>query len=360
MTAVSRRPFGEMPDGEPVEAITLTNARGISATVLSYGATLQAFVGPGRDGAMADVVLGYSDLKGYLSARNYFGATVGRVANRIAGGSFELDGRQHRLACNDGHVHLHGGYTGFDCAVWHIADITDLPCPAVRLTHVSADGDEGYPGRLAVEAAYSLDDDGRLRIAYSATTDRPTIVNLTNHALFDAAGEGSVQGALGNVLTLAADAYLPVDANLVPIGLPQGVANTPFDFREPRVISERITDVDKQLAIASGYDHNMVLNGPSGATPRFAARLQDPESGRAIELYTDQPGVQLYSGNFLDGSIRGKRGSLYRRGAGVALEAQHFPNAPNRHDFASIRLDPGQVYRSTTILAFALCGLNWL
>jgi aldose 1-epimerase len=226
----------------------------------------------------------------------------------------------------------------------------------LRLRHVSPDGDEGYPGRLSVEACYALDDDDRLMITYTATTDRPTIVNVTNHALFDAAGEGSPGGALGNVLTLAADAYLPVDADLIPVGAAQDVAGTVFDFRQPRLIGQRGANEAERLAVARRYDHTVVLQRNAGSAMRFAARLEDPQSGRGIDLFTDQPGLQFYAGGFLDGTTRGKCGALYRAGAGIALEPQHFPDAPNRPDFASIRLDPGKTYRSSSMLAFHAQG----
>jgi aldose 1-epimerase len=357
MAKITRRPFGRMPSGVVVEAITLTNGGATSATIITLGAALQSFVGPDSNGQFADVVLGYGGLQEYLAARNYFGASVGRVANRIAGGRFILDGVEYRLARNDGNAHLHGGTVGFDRAIWSVADLCETATSAsLRLRHVSPDGDEGYPGRLSVEACYALDDDDRLMITYTATTDRPTIVNVTNHALFDAAGEGSPGGALGNVLTLAADAYLPVDADLIPVGAAQDVAGTVFDFRQPRLIGQRGANEAERLAVARRYDQTVVLQRNAGSAMRFAARLEDPQSGRGIDLFTDQPGLQFYAGGFLDGTTRGKCGALYRAGAGIALEPQHFPDAPNRPDFASIRLDPGKTYRSSSMLAFHAQG----
>ncbi|HEU0045906.1 MAG TPA: aldose epimerase family protein [Sphingomonas sp.] len=351
---ITRRGFGHMPGGDAVEAITLTNGRGTAATIISYGATLQALVGPDSRGEMADVVLGYPALEGYLSGRDYLGATVGRVANRIAGGRFVLDGIEYRLTRNNGKAHLHGGEAGFDRALWAVDGVTELATSAsVTLSHLSVDGDEGYPGRVEVEARYTLDDEDRLTIAYRATTDRPTIVNLTNHALFDAAGEGSPEGALGNVLTLAADAYLEVDADLIPVGPPRKVAGTAFDFRQPRVIGSDTGATAERAAVARRYDHNMVLPDNAARAVRLVARLEDPLSGRAIEFSTDQPGLQLYTGGFLDGTTHGKRGNPYRAGDGVAMEPQHFPDAPNRPDFPSIRLDPGAVYQNRSVLAFA-------
>ncbi len=343
---VGRRPFGTTPDGTAVEAITLSNGHGIAATVISYGATLQALVAPDRDGRPGDIALGFADTAAYVAAASYTGATVGRFANRIAHGRFALDGRTYQLARNDhGRTALHGGERGFDKRVWEVVAVGD---GAVELRLVSDDGDQGYPGRLTATATYALDAD-TLTLTYRATTTAPTIVNLSNHALFNLAGEGAPDGALGNRLTLAAAAYLPVDADQVPLGGAVPVAGTAFDFRRPRAVAEHVRDVDPQLAIGRGYDHNMVLDGTSGGLPRFAARLEDPGSGRVLEIATGQPGLQFYSGNGLDGTTTGKSGRSYRQGDGIALEPQHFPDAPNRPDFAGVRLDPGEAYVNTIV-----------
>lgn len=345
-TAV-RRPFGHTPDGTPVEAITLADGGGVSATLISYGAALQALVAPGRDGQLADIVLGFADAAAYVAAASYDGATVGRVANRIAGGRFVLDGRTYTLARNDhGRAALHGGERGFDKRVWEVAAVEP---GAVTFRLVSRDGDQGYPGTLTATATYALDADARLTLTYGATTDAATIVNLSCHALFNLAGEGAAQGALGNRLTVAADAYLPVDADLIPTGEIAPVAGTPFDFRAGQPIDARVRDAgDAQLRVARGYDHNLVLSGSAG-TVRLVARLEDAASGRVLEIDTDQPGLQFYSGNFLDGTTVGKRGRAYRQGDGIALEPQHFPDAPNQPGFPGIRLGPGEAYRSTIV-----------
>jgi len=347
----ARRPFGATPSGEAVEAITLSNGHGVSATVITYGATLQALVAPDRAGKPADIALGFADAGAYARNASYFGASVGRFANRIAKGRFTLDGKAYQLALNNnGVAALHGGVKGFDKQVWTVTEVKRGPVASVTFSLVSPDGDEGYPGTLTATATYALDEANQLTITYGATTDKPTIVNLTNHALFNLAGEGSADGAMGNVLTLAADGYTPVDAALIPTGATTPVAGTAFDFRTPRAVGERIRDAsDPQIVIGRGYDHNYVLTGKSGAAPRLAARLSDPKSGRALEILTDQPGVQFYAGNFIDGTTIGKSGKTYRQGDGIALEPQHFPDAPNQPAFAPVRLDPGQTYRNTMI-----------
>ncbi|CAN5504774.1 galactose mutarotase [soil metagenome] len=347
----ARKPFGQTPSGEAVEAITLSNGHGVSATVITYGATLQALIAPDRAGKPADIALGFADAGAYVKNASYFGASVGRFANRIGKGRFSLDGKTYQLALNNnGVAALHGGVKGFDKAVWKVLDVKRGAIASVTFGHVSPDGDEGYPGTLTVTATYALDERNQLTITYGATTDKPTIVNLTNHALFNLAGEGAPEGAMGNVLTLAADGYTPVDAELIPTGVITPVAGTAFDFRPPKVVGERVRDAsDPQVVIGRGYDHNYVLTGASGAAPRLAARLSDPKSGRVLEILTDQPGIQVYTGNFIDGTTVGKSGQIYRQGDGIALEPQHFPDAPNRPNFAPVRLDPGQTYRNTMI-----------
>lgn len=348
---LSRRPFGQTPSGEAVEAFTLTNGKGVSATVITYGATLQSLVAPDKAGKKADIVLGFNDAAGYVKSASYFGATVGRFANRIGKGRFVLDGKTYQLALNNnGVAALHGGVKGFDKVVWKVLDTKSGPTASVTLGYVSPDGDEGYPGTVNATATYALDEQNQLTITYGATTDKPTIVNMTNHALFNVAGEGSPDGAMGNVLTIAADGYTPVDNELIPTGATTPVAGTAFDFRKPTAVGERIRDAsDPQLIVGKGYDHNYVLNGKSGGDLRLAARLADPKSGRVLEILSDQPGIQFYAGNFLDGSLIGKSGKMYRQGDGIALEPQHFPDAPNKPQFAPVRLDPGQTYRNVMI-----------
>lgn len=351
----AREPFGQTPDGELVERVTL-RAGGIEAVILTLGAAIQSVIAPDRNGRTADVALGFATLDGYLNQTAYIGVTVGRVANRIAGGRFVLDGIEHSVPLNDGPNSLHGGAAGLDRRNWEIVALTDAPSPGVVLRCVSPDGDQGYPGALAVTAAYSLSADGVLAVDYTATTDRPTVVNITNHAYWNMAGEGASAGAMGNRLTLHAEAYLPTDRTAIPIGEVRGVAGTPFDFREPTPVGLRVRDAsDEQIAIGKGYDHNWVVSREPAPEPRPVARLEDPASGRAMELWSDQPGVQIYSGNFLDGSFAGKSGRLYRQGDAVVLEPQMFPDTPNQPAFGSVRLDPGQTYRNRIRFRFFTC-----
>lgn len=348
---LARKPFGRAPDGTAVEAITLTARNGVSATVITYGATLQALVVPDRSGKPADVALGFANAEDYAKAASYFGATIGRYANRIGNGRFTLDGKTYQLAKNDHDLAaLHGGKKGFDKVVWQVTDASAGPVASVRMRYVSPEGEEGYPGTLTATATYSLNESGELTVTYGATTDKPTIVSMTNHALFNMAGEGAPEGALGNVLTIEADRYTPVDAALIPTGELTPVAGTPFDFRQPHAVAERIRDArDPQIVLGRGYDHNYVLNGGKTAKPRPIARLSDPASGRFLEILSDQPGVQFYAGNFLDGTLVGKSGRAYRQGDGIALEPQIFPDTPNKPAFGSARLAPGQTYTNTMV-----------
>jgi aldose 1-epimerase len=350
-----RTVFGQMPDGRAVEAVTLANRHGISATVIAYGATLQSVIVPDREGVPADITLGHATLAEYLAQTQYFGSSVGRVANRIAGGRFVLDGAEYRVPCNNGPNALHGGPGGFDKAVWEIVSVSAEPLPSVVLTHTSADGDQGFPGTLRITATYTLDEAGDLAIEYRAETDRPTIVNLTNHAYWNLAGEGAAEGAMGHVLTIPAEHFLPTDASAIPTGEFAPVAGTPFDFREPVMIGARVRDASHpQIRIGNGYDHNWVVARERSAEPRLVARLAHAPSGRMLEVLSTEPGVQFYSGNFLDGSSIGKAGRCYRMGDGIALEPQMFPDTPNRPEFGSIRLEPGETYRH--LIIFALRG----
>ena len=342
----SRATFGTTPGGATIEAITLNNNQGISARIITYGATLQSLIVPARDGRLDDVVLGYSDLTSYIARPSFFGSTVGRYANRIAAARFDLDGTTYTLAANNGPNSLHGGTIGFDKVVWSIVDVASGPIASVTMSYVSPDGEEGYPGTLNASITYALDESGVLTTSYEATTDKPTIVNLTHHSLFNLAGINSALSALDQRLMVNADAYTPVDAGLIPSGEIRPVAGTPFDFRRSRSIGERIRDAsDAQIVMGRGYDHNFVLNGGATAEPKLAARLEDPISGRTIELFTTEPGLQVYSGNFLDGTVIGKGNRIYRQGDGLALEPQKFPDSPNQPSFPSARLDPGETYR---------------
>jgi aldose 1-epimerase len=342
-----RAPFGKLPDGTPIEAVTLSNAHGVSARIITYGATLQSLVAPDRQGQSADIALGYDDLAGYVQHPNYFGATIGRFANRIAGARFALDGKTYSLALNDKPNSLHGGTQGFDKRVWRIESVQS---GQVTLTLTSAAGDQGYPGTLHVTERYALDEAGALTIDYSATTDAPTVVNLTNHSIFDLAGEGSQHGVLDQRLTIPASHYTPVDATLIPTGTLQPVAGTVFDFTHGRIIGQDIRDGrDAQIVAGRGYDHNFALDAGLTPEPKLAARVEDPHSGRVLEVWSTEPGLQVYTGNFLDGTRVGKHGHLYRMGDGIALEPQKFPNAPNEPKFASARLDPGSTYHHRMI-----------
>ena len=351
----TRAPFGTLPDGTAIEAITLVGDQAISARIITYGATLQSLILPDRSGRPDDVVLGYPDLTGYLTMPQYFGSTVGRFANRIAGARFSLDGTTYSLPANDSANSLHGGTRGFDKVVWTVDEITSGPVASVSLSYVSPDGEEGYPGTLNVRVTYSLDETGMLTTSYEATTDKPTIVNLTHHSLFNLAGMESMRSILDQRLMVNADAFTPVDTALIPTGEIRAVAGTPFDFRDSHEIGSRIRDAsDAQIVVGRGYDHNFVLNGGTTDEPKLAARMEDPVSGRVIELFTTEPGLQVYSGNFLNGTVAGKGDRIYRQGDGLALEPQVFPDAPNQPEFPSARLDPGDTYRQISFYRFSL------
>ena len=353
----TRAPFGTTPDGVTVEAVTLKAGNSIGARIIAYGATLQALFLPDKNGHSADVALGYDDLAGYVAKPQFFGATVGRYANRIAGAKFDLDGKTYSLAANNGPNALHGGTKGFDKVVWTIGEVKSGPVASVTLTYTSRDGEEGYPGTLKASVTYSLDEKSTLTTSYEATTDKPTIVNLTNHSLFNLGGVPAARSILDHRLMVNADAYTPVDATLIPTGEQRNVAGTPFDFRQSAVIGARIRDAsDAQIAIGRGYDHNFVLRGGVTDAPKLAARVEDPVSGRVLELYTTEPGVQIYTGNFLDGTTVGKSRVVYRQGDGLALEPQKFPDSPNHPAFPSARLDPGKTYRQTSYYRFSVRG----
>lgn len=346
----SQESAGRLADGSEAFAITLTAGNGVSARILTYGATLQSLVAPDRDGRPADIVIGYDDVHSYEAKPNYFGVTVGRFANRIANARFTLDGRTYDVSPNNNGNSLHGGTEGFDKRNWKVVSVSSGPVASVVLSLVSHDGDQGYPGTLTTQVTYSLDEAGQLTITFDARTDKPTIVNMTNHALFDMAGEGSPLGATGNLLTIPASAYTPVNENLIPTGELRDVTGTVFDFRKPRRIADGQRDgTDQQILFGRGYDHNFALDKGVTATPELAARLEDPASGRVLEVLSTEPGLQFYAGNFLDGTVTGKNGHLYRMGDGIALEPQKFPDAPNQPSFVSARIDPATPYRHVMI-----------
>jgi aldose 1-epimerase len=355
-----REPLGTLPDGTPIESVVLSGATGVTARIMTLGATLRALRAPDRSGRVADVTLGYDDVRSYVEHPNYWGQTIGRYANRIGGGRFTLDSKTYQLALNDKTNSLHGGTEGFDKRVWRIVEVSDkggLAKVALRL--VSPAGDQGYPGNLTVTTTYTLDDRGALTIDMDASTDAPTIVNLTNHALFNLAGEGAPEGALAHRLTIPARRYTPVDATLIPTGELRLVAGTPFDFTSGRTIDEVVRDGrDPQIVIGRGIDHNFVLDAGKTREPKLAARLEDPRSGRVLEVLTDQPGIQIYTGNFLDGTLVGKGGHIYRMGDGIALEPQLFPDTPNKPAFGSARVDPGRPYHHRMIYRLSVASLE--
>ncbi|HYI48441.1 MAG TPA: aldose epimerase family protein [Allosphingosinicella sp.] len=349
-----RAPFGTLPNGETVQAIALAGRGAIQVRILTYGATIQSLLAPDRNGALADVALGHAALAPYLERPQYIGSTVGRVANRIAGGRFTLDGRDYRVPVNNGPNSLHGGAEGFDKRNWELLR-SDATTTMLRL--VSPDGDQGYPGRLTVTATYSLSGDDELSVEYLATTDRTTIVNLSNHAYWNLAGEGAQQGAMEHLLTIPADHYLPTDATAIPTGELRPVEGTPFDFRRPGRIADHVRDAaDEQLRFGRGYDHNMVVARDVASEARLLARAEDPASGRVMEVLSNQPGIQFYSGNFLDATSSGKAGRLYRMGDAIVLEPQMFPDTPNRPAFGSLRLEPGETYRNVIVWRFSTSG----
>jgi len=350
----SKTSFGQTPDGKDVTLVTLSNGHGMTAKILSLGAALYALDLPDRNGKAGDVVLGYPDLKGTFAKPQYFGDTVGRYANRIARGKFTLDGKQYTVPVNDGPNSLHGGKVGFDKVVWTVEKVESGAKPSVTLSYVSPDGDQGYPGKVTTRATYSIDDRNELTIEYTATTDAPTIVNVTNHTYWNLAGEGS-GSVMDQRLTILGDAYLPTDATAIPTGEIRAVAGTDFDFRKAKPIGRDIRDAkDQQIVFGRGYDHNWVISKTVAPQLREVARVSDPKTGRALSLWSDQPGLQFYSGNFLDGTTSGKSGGIYRQGDAFALEPQLFPDTPNQPAFGSARLEPGKTYRNAMVYKFSV------
>jgi aldose 1-epimerase len=350
--SISVEDWGAIPTGELVQLYKLVNAGGASARIATYGGALVSLEMPDKSGRMGDVTLGFDTLEDYLAVRPYIGALIGRYGNRIANARFPLEGRIYTLAANNGPNALHGGTRGFDKHVWAAAPFEGADGVGLVLRHISPDGDEGFPGTLAVEVRYTLTDANALRIEYQATTDAPTVVNLTNHAYFNLKDAGRTS-VVDHVLQVDADHYNPVDPTLIPTGGPASVQGTPFDFREPHTIGERIDANDEQIRRGGGYDHNFILRRRTKDGLERAAVLSDPTTGRVMEAWTTEPGVQVYSGNFLDGSDKGKGGTAYQRRAAVCLETQHFPDSPNQPEFPSTALYPGQTYRSTTEYRFS-------
>ncbi len=345
---ITSRPFGKTPDGGQVDLYTLTNAKGAEATISTWGGVIVSLKMPDRNGVMGDIVLGFDKFEDYLKPPPYFGAIIGRYANRIAHGKFTLGGVEYTLAKNNGENALHGGAQGFDKKLW-FAKAGALE--SLVLNYTSADGEEGYPGNLAVTVTYTLTDNNEMQIDYAATTDKDTVLNLTNHSYFNLAGQG-VGDVLSHQVTIYADKFTPVDKGLIPTGELRSVAGSPFDFRQPHAIGERIDSRDEQLAIAQGYDHNFVLNG-GGASLNTVAKVTEPKSGRVMEVVTTEPGLEFYTGNHLDGTLTGKGGKVYGPRAAFCMETQHFPDSPNRPDFPRVVLNRGVQYQSTTIYRFS-------
>lgn len=344
--------FGTLPDGRNVTQYTLKNGHGIVVNVIDYGATVTSILAPDRNGRFSDIVLGYDSLGGYIADRSYFGCIVGRYGNRIGFGKFSLGGKEYQLSVNDGENHLHGGKSGFNKKLWKASASETSIGPSLQLIYVSPDGEEGYPGTLTITVTYTLTETDELQIEYRCTTDLTTIVNPTHHSYFNLTGDPT-EKILGHILTLTADKFTPVDVTLIPTGVIADVAGTPMDFRDPTPIGDRINTPFTQLTYGRGYDHNWMLNEFTGNV-RKVAEVFEPTSGRLLEVFTDQPGIQFYCGNFLDGTVIGKHGIAYQHRTGLCLEAQHFPDSPNKPQFPSVTLKPGQVYTQTTIYRFAV------
>jgi len=345
--SVSVKPFGTMPDGQAVQLYRLENSNGMEVDVITYGGAIQSIKAPDKDGRVADVALGFDNLDGYLHTDTYFGALIGRYGNRIGHAGFTLEGKAYKLPANDAANTLHGGPQGFDKHVWKAAEVPG----GLELTLVSKDGDEGFPGTLNVKVVYTVTDKNELKIDYTATTDKPTVVNLTNHSYFNLAGAGEGD-VLQHQVMLNADRFTPVDSGLIPTGELKPVKGTPFDFTKATAIGARIDQKDEQLNFGKGYDHNWVLNKGNGGMTK-AAEVYEPNSGRVLEVLTTEPGLQFYTGNFLDGSIHGKGGKTYGRRGGFCMETQHYPDSPNKPSFPSTELKPGQTYHTTTVYRFS-------
>jgi aldose 1-epimerase len=347
-SSVTMEPWGNLPDGSAVALYTLRNHNGVEARISNYGGIVTSLKVPDRDGRMGDVVLGYHDLADYLRESPYFGCLVGRYGNRIARGRFTLDGVSYSLATNNYPNHLHGGIRGFDKRLWSPSVSSGEDGPRLVLTYLSPDGEEGYPGTLSVRAVYTLTGDNGLRLDYTATTDKATVVNLTQHSYFNLAGSGTIHG---HIVEMPAAHFTPVDATLIPTGEIRPVDNTPFDFRKPIEIGARVNNPDEQLRFGGGYDHNWAFRKTMGELTRMA-RVTESTSGRVLEVWSTEPGLQFYCGNFLDGSIRGKDGRVYAHRTGFCMEPQHYPDSPNKPDFPTVVLRPGETYRNTILYRF--------
>jgi len=353
---ITKADFGITPDGKPVEIYTLKNDAGAEARIMTYGGIVQSLKMPDKNGTLADVVLGFDTLDGYTSASYlkgcpYFGALIGRYGNRIGGAKFTLEGQTYTLATNNNGNMLHGGWKGFDKVVWTARPMPTTHGPALILTYFSKDGEEGFPGNLEVTAIYTLTDKNALKLEFTAKTDKPTVVNLTHHSYFNLGGQGNGD-ILGHLVYINANLTTPVDAGLITTGAFADVTGTPFDFRTPTAIGAHINDTNTVLQYGPGYDHNWVINNPPGQLG-LQARVKDPASGRVMEVWSDQPGLQFYAGNFLDGSLTGKDGKVYQRRSAFCMEPQHFPDSPNHMNFPSVELKPGQVYHNTIIYKFS-------
>lgn len=347
---IKKQSFGKTAGNEPVDLYTLTNSSGMEVRIITYGGTIVSLKAPDRNGKLADVVLGYERLDGYLTKSPYFGAIIGRYGNRIGKATFSLEGKSYSLPKNNGDNTLHGGNKGFDKVIWKAKEIKSKDSAGLSLSYVSKDGEEGFPGVLSVTVVYTLTNENGLKIDYSAATTMTTVVNLTHHSYFNLAGDGSI---LNHELMIKASRFTPVDAGLIPTGELRDVKGTPMDFTQSTDIGSRIEQPDEQLTFGKGYDHNWVLDS-GGAGFTLAARVYEPGSGRVMEVYTTEPGLQFYSGNFLDGTITGKGGQVYKQRSGFCLETQHFPDSPNKPNFPSTVLKPGQTYGSSTLYKFSV------
>jgi aldose 1-epimerase len=348
---IEQSAFGKTADGQDVSLFALQNASGMKATLTNYGATVISLFAPDRNGNFDDVVFGFPTLESYLQEHPFFGGTIGRYGNRIGKGRFKLDGVEYKLATNNGENHLHGGVKGFHKVVWSAAPVKQDSAVSVKFSYLSKDGEEGYPGNLSCTVTYSLTNNNELKIEYHATTDKATPVNLTHHGYFNLAGQGK-EDILNHQLEIFADRFTPVDEGLIPTGELRPVEGTPMDFRQPHAIGERIDSDDEQLQFGHGYDHNWVLNNSNGSLA-LAARVYESTTGRMMEVWTTEPGLQFYSGNFLDGSLTGKDNQVYKYRYGFCLETQHFPDSPNKPDFPSTILRPGETYSTETIYRFS-------
>ncbi len=350
--SVTKSEFGKMPDSTIVEKYTLKNSNGMTMDVITYGGIITSWTAPNKEGVYEDIVLGYNNLDQYLKSTPYFGAIIGRYGNRIAKGKFSLDGNEYTLATNDGPNHLHGGIFGFDKVVWKVSESKTDSTASLTLTYLSKDMEEGYPGNLETTVIYTLNNHNELEVDYQATTDKKTIVNLTQHSYFNLSGDFS-KPILDHEIMIDADKFVPVDQTLIPTGELADVANTPFDFRVAKTIGKEIGAEDDQLKKGLGYDHCWVLNHQNEGM-RFAASAYDRQSGRLLDIYTDEPGIQLYTGNFLDGTLPSKQGGTYAYRTGFCLETEHYPDSPNQKDFPSVVLSPGEVYKTKTTFKFSV------